>query len=51
MSNFPQKWNSGSGQKTSFEDIINIVKQHSKNNGTVYVGTDSFFIKNFPLIK
>ena len=46
MSNFPQKWNSGSGQKTSFEDILDIVKQHSKNNGTVYVGTDSFFIKD-----
>jgi len=46
MSNFPQKWNSGSGEKTSFEDILHIVKQHSNNNGTVYVGTDSFFIKD-----
>jgi len=46
MNNFPQEWNSGNGQKTSFEEILQIVKQHSKNNGTVYVGTDSFFIKD-----
>jgi uncharacterized protein len=36
-------WNSGSGVKKSFNDILGEIKEHSKNNGTVYVGTDSFF--------
>jgi len=46
MVSIPQQWHSGNGEKTSFSKILEIVKQHSKENGTVYVGTDSFFVKD-----
>tara|TARA_R110000737_G_scaffold247743_2_gene257816 strand:+ start:1438 stop:1920 length:483 start_codon:yes stop_codon:yes gene_type:complete len=46
MINILQEWKSGSGQKTSFQQILQIMKQHSKKNGTVYIGTDSFFVKD-----
>ena len=36
MINNLQEWKSGSGQKTSFQKILQIMKQHSKKNGTVY---------------
>jgi predicted RNase H-related nuclease YkuK (DUF458 family) len=40
------KWNTGSGSKKAFNDILREVKEHSKNNGTVYIRTDSFFRKD-----
>ena len=39
-------WKTGSNSIISFNDIISQVHQHTINNGTVYIGTDSFFIKN-----
>lgn len=46
MVSIPQQWRSGNGEKTSFLEILEIVKQHSKQSGTVYIGTDSFFVKD-----
>ena len=39
-------WNSGSGVKKTFNEILEEAKEHSKINGTVYIGTDSFFRKD-----
>ena len=39
-------WNTGSKDIINFNDIIEQIKIHCKYNGTVYIGTDSFFIKN-----
>jgi len=39
-------WNTGSKDIIQFNDIIEQIKIHCKHNGTVYIGTDSFFIKN-----
>tara|TARA_R100000008_G_C3486667_1_gene116578 strand:- start:151 stop:621 length:471 start_codon:yes stop_codon:yes gene_type:complete len=39
------EWFSGSGEVISFEDIVEIVKEHSESNGVVYVGSDSFLHK------
>jgi hypothetical protein len=39
-------WYTGSNQPISIEEIINIAKKYIKNNGNVYVGTDSFISKN-----
>jgi uncharacterized protein len=46
MSNIPSKWHSGNGEEYSFEDIVHFIYEHSNSNGTVYIGTDSFFIKD-----
>ena len=39
-------WNTGSKDIIYFNDIIEQIKIHCNYNGTVYIGTDSFFIKN-----
>jgi predicted RNase H-related nuclease YkuK (DUF458 family) len=39
-------WNTGSKDIIEFNDIIEQIKKHTLLNGTVYIGTDSFFIKN-----
>ena len=39
-------WNTGSKDIIEFKDIIEHIKKHTLLNGTVYIGTDSFFIKN-----
>jgi predicted RNase H-related nuclease YkuK (DUF458 family) len=39
-------WNSGSGTKKSFNEILKEAEEHTDINGTVYVGTDSFFRKD-----
>ena len=36
-------WFTGTGTKIKFDDIMYQIKEHSFANGTVYVGTDSFF--------
>lgn len=41
------KWNTGTGVLKTFDQIIKEAKEHSKLNGTVYVGTDSFFRKDY----
>ena len=39
-------WNTGSNTKIDYNSIILQIKEHSNINGTVYIGTDSFFIKD-----
>ena len=39
-------WNTGSKDIIDFNDIIEQIKIHCNYNGTVYIGTDSFFIKD-----
>ena len=39
-------WNSGSGTKKSFNEILKEAEEHTDINGTVYVGADSFFRKD-----
>ena len=43
---FLTNWNTGSYKKINYNSIILQIKEHSKQNGTVYIGTDSFFIKD-----
>ena len=43
---FNINWKTGSYNKINYNNIILQIKEHSKQNGTVYIGTDSFFIKN-----
>lgn len=40
------KWHTGSGICKNFADILEEAKLHHENNGTVYIGTDSFFRKD-----
>lgn len=40
-----EDWYTGSGQKIEFGEIIEIIKNHSKKNGLVSVGTDSHIKK------
>jgi len=46
MLNSTTTWNTGSKIIIDYNTIILQIKEHSKENGTVYIGTDSFFIKN-----
>jgi len=46
MQMFKYKWITGSRNNIEFNDIIQHIKEHCKQNGTVYVGTDSFFTKD-----
>ena len=39
-------WNTGSNNSITFSNIIEQIKKHTLLNGTIYIGTDSFFIKN-----
>ena len=39
-------WYTGSNNNTTITDIIEQIKLHNHNKGTVYIGTDSFFIKD-----
>ena len=43
---FDTNWNTGTKNKINYTSIILQIKEHSKENGTVYIGTDSFFIKD-----
>ena len=38
-------WNTGSNDSITFSNIIEQIKKHTLLKGTVYIGTDSFFIK------
>ena len=46
MHMFDTNWNTGTKNKINYTSIILQIKEHSKENGTVYIGTDSFFIKD-----
>ncbi len=39
------QWFTGTGKQIEFDEIMYQIKEHSFINGTVYVGTDSFFKK------
>jgi len=39
-------WYTGNNNNITFNDIIEQIKKHTLLNGTIYLGTDSFFIKN-----
>ena len=39
-------WNPGSNDSITFSNIIEQIKKHTLLKGTVYIGTDSFFIKD-----
>tara|TARA_R110000824_G_scaffold304371_1_gene492189 strand:- start:131 stop:607 length:477 start_codon:yes stop_codon:yes gene_type:complete len=38
-------WYTGKGERIRFDEIISQIKEHSMDNGTTYIGTDSFFKK------
>jgi len=38
-------WYTGSGTVIEYEQIVALIREHSKNNGSVFIGTDSF-LKN-----
>ena len=40
-------WYTGSNNNISFKEIIYLIGKHTLLNGTVYLGTDSFFIKDY----
>jgi predicted RNase H-related nuclease YkuK (DUF458 family) len=40
------EWFTGSGEKVKFETIVSNIKDHVRQNGMVYVGTDSFLNKD-----
>jgi len=39
------EWFTGSGERMSFDEIIEIIRKHNSQKGTVYVGTDSMITK------
>jgi predicted RNase H-related nuclease YkuK (DUF458 family) len=39
------QWFTGTGKEVGFDDIVYQIKEHTFINGTVYVGSDSFFKK------
>lgn len=39
------QWFTGSDKQIEFDDIIYQIKEHAYTNGTIYIGTDSFFKK------
>lgn len=34
-------WHCGSGAEILYEDILDLIKEHTRNNGTIFIGTDS----------
>jgi len=40
-----KKWFTGNGNEISFDQILDIIKEHSLEKGTVYVGSDSMLNK------
>jgi predicted RNase H-related nuclease YkuK (DUF458 family) len=47
MLNTKTNWYTGTKDIIDYNTIILQIKEHSKQNGTVYVGTDSYFIKDY----
>lgn len=42
-----KRWYTGNGHPTTIDSIHNTIKQYSKKNGKVYIGSDSFIYKKF----
>jgi predicted RNase H-related nuclease YkuK (DUF458 family) len=40
-----KKWYTGAGERISFEEILEIIKEHSDEEGTIYIGSDSMIQK------
>lgn len=40
------KWFTGSGYEVEFHQIIELVEQHTIDDGFIFIGTDSFLTKN-----
>jgi predicted RNase H-related nuclease YkuK (DUF458 family) len=40
------RWFTGSGNEVEFEEILKQIREHAKNGGIVYLGTDSFLNKD-----
>ena len=40
-----KKWFTGNGNEISFDQILDIIKEHSLEEGTVYIGSDSMLNK------
>ena len=38
-------WSNGSHEKTTYKDVLEEIKQHSSQNGQIYIGTDSQIVK------
>jgi hypothetical protein len=36
------EWHTGSGKQLGFREILNKILKHHTNNGTIFIGTDSF---------
>lgn len=41
------RWYSGDGNITTLEQIHTVIDKHSKKNGKVYIGSDSFIYKKY----
>jgi predicted RNase H-related nuclease YkuK (DUF458 family) len=39
------QWFTGSGYEIKFDRIIELIEEHTRNNGSVFIGTDSFLAK------
>lgn len=40
-----KQWFTGSGDRISFEEILDVILEHSMGDGTVYIGSDSMIQK------
>jgi predicted RNase H-related nuclease YkuK (DUF458 family) len=40
-----KEWFTGAGDRISFEEILNVIAEHSAEEGTVYIGSDSMVQK------
>lgn len=40
-----KEWFTGAGDRISFEEILNVITEHSAEEGTVYIGSDSMVQK------
>ena len=39
-------WYTGSGYEVEYDDLLQLIKEHTESGGKIYVGTDSFLNKN-----
>lgn len=42
-----KRWYTGDGNPTTIDNIHTVISSHSKRNGNVYVGSDSFIFKKY----
>ena len=39
-------WYTGSGYEVEYDDLLQLIKEHTESGGKIYIGTDSFLNKN-----